>query len=395
MKQRSWLLGCISLLLVVAACTPLAAPRIEVIAESTPAAAEPAPSVSDAAEAEVEVAEVETEAEVEAETEVAPEPLPPAAADETEVEAESEPGSPSITVPAAGFELNSRVLEMAGVGEPGSQLQVLVDGEVVDTVTVRSSGGWYLAVSLDQPGEHQLQLQLLDAAGAVAAETDPITISADFETATSAEAETTTPVETDTDASTEADPGTPAEADEDAPAEAETTTPAEADTDAPAGADEDAPAEADVAPPIFIFPADQADIFLGNLTLLGVGEPGAEVELLVDEELLAAVSVGAGGGWAVTFQPTLGVHQVSAQTPGLDAAEDDLIEIRVVTPSDDYDCSSNPGLVLDDIYIVGTCDTLATVSQQLGIDVEELISANPQVDDPDLIYPGEIISLPQ
>ena len=79
----------------------------------------------------------------------------------------------------------------------------------------------------------------------------------------------------------------------------------------------------------------------------------------------------------------------------MDAAEADLIEIRVVTPSDEYDCNSNPGLVLDTLYVVGTCDTMATISQQLEIDVEDLISANPQVDDPDLIYPGEIISLPQ
>ncbi|OQY37637.1 MAG: hypothetical protein B6243_00085 [Anaerolineaceae bacterium 4572_5.2] len=48
-----------------------------------------------------------------------------------------------------------------------------------------------------------------------------------------------------------------------------------------------------------------------------------------------------------------------------------------------------------DTYIVGgACDTQGNISQTAGVEFENLLSANPQIDNQHLIYPGDIIKLP-
>jgi LysM repeat protein len=45
-------------------------------------------------------------------------------------------------------------------------------------------------------------------------------------------------------------------------------------------------------------------------------------------------------------------------------------------------------------YVVGWGDTLRKIGARLGITVTDLIAANPQLWNPNLIYPGQVINLP-
>ncbi len=48
----------------------------------------------------------------------------------------------------------------------------------------------------------------------------------------------------------------------------------------------------------------------------------------------------------------------------------------------------------EDHYVVGSCDTLSGIAAWLGVTVEALLAANPQITDPDLIFPGQVINVP-
>ncbi|MDD4408199.1 MAG: SafA/ExsA family spore coat assembly protein, partial [Bacilli bacterium] len=46
-------------------------------------------------------------------------------------------------------------------------------------------------------------------------------------------------------------------------------------------------------------------------------------------------------------------------------------------------------------YIVMRGDTMWNIATQYGIELNELLLANPQITNPTLIYPGQIINIPQ
>ena len=53
-----------------------------------------------------------------------------------------------------------------------------------------------------------------------------------------------------------------------------------------------------------------------------------------------------------------------------------------------------PGSSSAGTYMVRWGDTLRKIATRLGINVTDLIAANPQIWNPNLIYPGQVISLP-
>lgn len=46
-------------------------------------------------------------------------------------------------------------------------------------------------------------------------------------------------------------------------------------------------------------------------------------------------------------------------------------------------------------YTVEPCDTMFLIAQRFGICLEQLIAANPQIKDPNLIYPGQVLCIPK
>jgi hypothetical protein len=265
------------------------------------------------------------------------------------VVAEGEPISLSLGAPAVGrtapsfnlppgAELKAGPLTLTGEGVPGSVVQIVVDGQIMAMTQVGEDGAWSLKVSIMDPGQHELRAQGLDASGAVVAEAGPVSISL-----------------------------------------------------APAGLEGSAP--------LLLFPADGADIITGDvitgeLTVIGSGGPGSEIEVLDRSVGLGSVQVGTEGEWHYTFEPEIGLHSLAARPLGDAQATSAAVQIRVAKPSDGIDCNSNPGIVRAGSYIVGTCDTLSGIARQLGIGLDALEGANPQVENPDLIFPGQIVTIP-
>ncbi|HHW13586.1 MAG TPA: LysM peptidoglycan-binding domain-containing protein [Firmicutes bacterium] len=46
------------------------------------------------------------------------------------------------------------------------------------------------------------------------------------------------------------------------------------------------------------------------------------------------------------------------------------------------------------LYVIQSGDTLADIAQRFGVDLTALVHANPQIADPDVIFPGQVIFVP-
>ena len=47
-----------------------------------------------------------------------------------------------------------------------------------------------------------------------------------------------------------------------------------------------------------------------------------------------------------------------------------------------------------EVYVVRPGDTLFAIARRFGVTLEQLLAANPQITDPDRIFPGERINIP-
>jgi hypothetical protein len=54
----------------------------------------------------------------------------------------------------------------------------------------------------------------------------------------------------------------------------------------------------------------------------------------------------------------------------------------------------SPGIDPGEIFIVGTGDKLEDISKLLGIDLEDLEVANSEIVEPNLVYPGQVVTNP-
>ncbi len=255
---------------------------------------------------------------------------------------------------------------LSGTGTPNSEVEVVVDGEVVGTVPVDAEGNWAFDLSLADAGDYEITVQSATADGAVMATAEAVSL-----TVTAAEiAEATTEEAT---AATSEDSGTTAE-----------TT----------GSDETTASTTGEGPLEIIFPADEADVLVGELTVTGLAPTGSDVEVLDGTAVLGTTQTDSTDEWRFTFDVVKGSLQLAARLAGSQVTPTDFVDVRVVETSDTYNCASNPGLDRGAIYLVGTCDTLGTIARQAGVTFVNLIAANPQISNQDLIYPGEPINIP-
>jgi hypothetical protein len=249
---------------------------------------------------------------------------------------------PTLKLPAGGA-LAAGDSVLTGTGEPGSEVQIVIDGEVVDVTEVDDDGAWSLDLSLVMPGDYELRVQALDASGEVVAEAEPVEVSVTGEAeVTEAAAASTTGVTT---------------------------------------------------PPELLFPIDGADVISGRLTLIGPGQSGAGVEILDGSVVLGTTEVDADGEWRFTFEPQARTYQFTVRSVGDTTTPSGSIEVRVAGDTD-VDCFSNPGIDRGDVFVVGTCDTLEDISKLKGISLEDLEAANSQIADPNMVYPGDFVTIP-
>jgi hypothetical protein len=165
--------------------------------------------------------------------------------------------APTLNLPAGT--LSAGAIPLSGTGTPGSQIEILVDGQSVGQASVGADGTWSLPATL-AAGDHEIQLRALDAAGATAAEASParVTVAA-------------------------ASPAAP-------------------------------PAASGVLG--ISFPADGAQIQSGPFTMTGTGTPGSQIEILDSDKVIGTATVGADGTWSLPITPSGSTAAYSARPAG-------------------------------------------------------------------------------
>jgi hypothetical protein len=121
------------------------------------------------------------------------------------------------------------------------------------------------------------------------------------------------------------------------------------------------------------------------------------------------------GDWALAIDIEAGEHVLVAQGTGKDGnpvGESEPITIIVIPRADIEPPAETPppvtnspetppnssvcgqGQIKRDVYVVNYCETLTGISQRLGLTLEQLLSANPEIKDPNLIFPGQRLIIP-
>lgn len=141
--------------------------------------------------------------------------------------------APTIDLPSG--ELFPGSVTLLGTGEPGADVEILLDGQPFAQTMVGGSGFWSATGRIDQPGRYEVAANILDQNGGIVSSAESVIISVG-ELAT------------------------------------------------------------EVEPPTFDVPV--AELTTGELTLTGTGEPGSEVQIVLDDEIIGTATVDENGFWS-------------------------------------------------------------------------------------------------
>ncbi len=218
-----------------------------------------------------------------------------------------------------------------GKGNPGDKVELWADGQLLGSTTVAADGSWTLAAALPA-GRHTLHTRLVDASGKVLAESAPV----------------------------------------------------EWEMPAPA-----------VAAPTLTLP----DKIEANkpVTLSGSGTPGEKIEIVEDGKVLGVATVGADGTWSYEYTPTAGEHTLNARMTSDPAAASTSVTLAMPagpTAPAKPDTACGVGEDRGSTYVVARCEYMSLIATRTNVATAALIAANPQVANPNLIYPGQILNLP-
>jgi archaellum component FlaG (FlaF/FlaG flagellin family)/nucleoid-associated protein YgaU len=341
--------------------------------------------------------------------------------------------APTLDTPAMPDAEGTVMLE--GTGTPGSRVEVVADDEVLEDVTVGEDGAWSYQATLS-PGEHQLQARALDEAGEVVAASDVVAVTVPEATPLPGTALTlAAPTEPDAEGrvtlrGTGAPSGTvqvvvDGEVQEEVTVEEDgtwslqmTLSPGEHQLQARALDDEGeviaeseevvfSQPELTVQTPVILTPTQGITLTAGVITIAGTGSPSATLEVLLDGEVLSTTVVQESGAWAISSVISPGVHSLVVQA--LDDPErlSESLSISVEAGAEEAEVAEEPpseaedveegcgvGEIRDDTYIVAPCEYIALIAERAGVTVEALLAANPDLEDPNLIYPGQVLNLP-
>jgi hypothetical protein len=223
---------------------------------------------------------------------------------------------------------------LKGTGTPGSKVEVWSDGKLLGSTTVGADGTWSLDADLPA-GKHTLTTRMVDASGKILAESAPMSW--------------------------------------------------------------EGPALTAVAPTLTLPEKLEAG---KSVKLSGTGTPGAEIEIVEDGKVIGKATVGADGTWTYSYTPSAGEHTLLVRAAGdanLASAPAKLsmpadAPAPVTLPAAGTECGV--GEDRGTTYIVAPCEYMALIANRVGITLAALIAANPEVTNPDLIYPGQILNLP-
>jgi len=322
--------------------------------------------------------------------------------------------------------LTAGPLTLTGNGAPGATVQIVVDGQAVGQTEAGPDGAWSFTTDLSA-GPHKIEINALDTSGNVVASSEPAEVTLG-ESTTTAKAPTLdlptgalyTGPQTLTGMGTPGSKvqiaigGAPAgEAivgadgqwsfETDFPDAGEVTVTVN-ELDA-AGAVIASSETATLTFNALALDALAASYAPGAVTLSGSGVPGSTVQIVVNDQIVGEAIVGADGQWSFPYNFTE-AGDFSVVVNGLDAGgqvvaatEPAIARIKAPVAADitricDY---SDPTVFGEDkgkFWLVDRCDTLSRIARITNISLAAIIAANPQVKNPDLIYPGWEIILP-
>ena len=263
-----------------------------------------------------------------------PEPTTVAPMPEQEADAPAMPVSaPVMSAPQVSAD---GTMTFSGTGTPGSVVEISSGEERLGQVTVSEEGVWTFIASLD-PGEYTFSARAIDAFGATLAESPA------FQFAVLALKESPT-----------------------------------------------------LTSPL------SGTLVAGNMVKLeGAGTPGMEIEILDQGQVVSATIVQPDGTWTLDYLSDSGARSLTVRNAGKPDSASEAIIIEVATASisipDDIVCGAENvpvGIDRGTVYIVAPCEYLGLIAVRAGVSLADLMAANPQLTEPDRIYPGQILNLP-
>lgn len=200
-------------------------------------------------------------------------------------------------------------VDFSGSAEPGSKLAVIANRRLLGMTNVDNGGNWALTAELREPGDYQIELCTLGEGGVVLAEAGPLPLSLAAPPVEEVPTETPAPQPT--------------------PTEAPTPTPQPTATPAPTPTPKPPP-----APPALDAPA--AGLAPGEVELTGTGEPGSQVEIVIDGQVAGVATVGPDGKWRFSANlPDAGNFDVSLRAVdanGNTLAESEATRLTLTAP---------------------------------------------------------------
>lgn len=288
-----------------------------------------------------------------------PEPVDdtPPAVEQVEEEGPDDEEAAPETVSLPRFDLirvdRSGYAVVSGQAEPGSEVEVLANGEVVLTMTTEPDGNFadYVETPLDA-GPVELGLRMTTSDGMEVTSADTIVIYVP-------------------------------EGDDDMPVVLRTT---------PGGATEILQRSDQPAPGTLTIDAIDYDE-AGNAIFSGQAEPGSVVQIFANGNPVGETSTDDAGRWSLST--TIPPGRYSLLIVQLDEDGDPKTAIEVP-----FEQAALEDVVIEDgQVIVQPGNSLWVISRKVygeGTQYTVIYSANAeQIDDPDLIYPGQIFRLPE
>ena len=242
--------------------------------------------------------------------------------------------APTFDTPKVG---DDGTVTLSGTGTPGSKVEIWAGGKKLGEATVGADGTWSFTAPSMEAGDYDFSARVVDASGKTLAESAPLKF----------------------------------------------TVPAL------------------VEAPTLTAPLPGAAITGDTVTLEGTGQPGAEVEILDNGKVVGKAVVQADGTWKFDYKVEPGAHSLAVQNAGDAASASEAINVEVATAPKPAAatgvCSAGNipmGIDQGATYIVARCEYMALIAQRTGVKLADLIAANPQVTNPSLIYPNQVLNLP-
>lgn len=271
--------------------------------------------------------------------------------------------SPTLTAPAPILTLDQPtitdlltegLIEFSGSADPGATIQLIGNDSLLGSTTASASGGWEVSSTII-PGDLEVIARTIDASGNLLAETAPLS----WQVASLAQ------------------PLQPPTIDSPTPGQALTAGPIEFSGSAPAGAQ------------IELTDGNQ---ILAETTASDTGDWTVTAELPEgDVSIIAQALIPSTGESAASSPLTLHINPALTDASGGESGSSNS-DGESALPATSGPCGQ--GKVRRGQYIVAACENLTKIARRLGISLQALLAANPQVTNPDLIYPNQVLNLP-